>query len=326
MKHFLFEFITGGGLIGQALPDNMVFEARIMVNTLVKELIKCGHFKVSITKDDRVESFRGGVIQHSINMPVKEMLPGYIRESDICWLIAPESENSLYNLTDLFIKNASLFIGSDLNAVKIASSKLMTCNILKKENISTPDTKLVDDIIPDSKSGWIIKPNDGVGAESCNYIINKTELREKIGSYKNNNYIIQPYIDGEHMSMSLFIYNEKIQLLSCNKQEIILKKNSIRLKGIYVNEFLTYADEMRELAENIISVISGFSGYIGIDLVRKNNKFYVIDINPRFTTAYAGISASLGINVTEMILNTFLNNEMPYVSLKDAVPVKFKLQ
>ena len=128
------------------------------------------------------------------------------------------------------------------------------------------------------------------------------------------------------MSMSLFIYNEKIQLLSCNKQEIILKKNSIRLKGIYVNEFLTYADEMRELAENIISVISGFSGYIGIDLVRKNNKFYVIDINPRFTTAYAGISASLGINVTEMILNTFLNNEMPYVSLKDAVPVKLKLQ
>ncbi|HBH10739.1 MAG TPA: hypothetical protein DDX15_04425, partial [Gammaproteobacteria bacterium] len=250
----------------------------------------------------------------------------YIRESDICWLIAPESENSLYNLTDLFIKNASLFIGSDLNAVKIASSKLMTCNILKNVNISTPDTKIVDDTIPDSKTGWIIKPNDGVGAESCNYIINKTELREKIGSYKNNNYIIQPYIDGEHMSMSLFIYNEKIQLLSCNKQEIILKKNSIRLKGIYVNEFLTYADEMRELAENIISVISGFSGYIGIDLVRKNNKFYVIDINPRFTTAYAGISASLGINVTEMILNTFLNNEMPYVSLKDAVPVKLKLQ
>ena len=83
---------------------------------------------------------------------------------------------------------------------------------------------------------------------------------------------------------------------------------------------------MRELAENIISVISGFSGYIGIDLVRKNNKFYVIDINPRFTTAYAGISASLGINATEMILNTFLNNEMPYVSLKNAVPVKLKLQ
>ena len=103
MKHFLFEFITGGGLIGQALPDNMVFEARIMVNTLVKELIECGHFKVSITKDDRVESFRGGVIQHSINMPVIEMLPDYIRESDICWLIAPESENSLYNLLKIHI-------------------------------------------------------------------------------------------------------------------------------------------------------------------------------------------------------------------------------
>ena len=45
----------------------------------------------------------------------------------------------------------------------------------------------------------------------------------------------------------------------------------------------------------------GLSGYVGIDLIRNNNTFFVIDINPRFTTSYAGISKSLGINIVSDI-------------------------
>ena len=81
---------------------------------------------------------------------------------------------------------------------------------------------------------------------------------------------------------------------------------------------------MIELAESIVSVISGFSGYIGFDLIRSINKFFVIDINPRFTTSYAGISKSLGINITEKILNTFLSQEIQDISLKKAIPIKLK--
>ena len=121
------------------------------------------------------------------------------------------------------------------------------------------------------------------------------------------------------MSMSLFVYNKNIQLLSCNKQEITLKNNLISLTAIGVNEFLSYKDQMRELAESIVLAIPGFSGYIGIDLIRSNNKFFVIDINPRFTTSYAGISASLGINITEKILNTFLRQEIQDINLKKAI-------
>ena len=324
MKHFLFEFITGGGLIGQTLPDSLVREARTMVQTLIKELIACGHYKITITRDSRVDLFGHDITEHTINTPFKKILPELVRESDICWLIAPETENCLYNLTDLFMQNASIFIGSDLNAVHTTSSKLITCNILENANICTPETKLLKDVIPDSKSGWIIKPDDGVGAENCIYVSDRLALREDMTIKENDNYIIQPFIEGEHMSMSLFVYNKNIQLLSCNKQEITLKNNLISLTGIGVNEFLSYKDQMRELAESIVSAIPGFSGYIGIDLIRSNNKFFVIDINPRFTTSYAGISASLGINITEKILNTFLRQEIQDINLKKAIPIKLK--
>ena len=240
MKHFLFEFITGGGLIGQTLPDSLVREARTMVQTLIKELIACGHYKITITRDSRVQLFDHEVTQHTINTPFKKILPELVRKSDICWLIAPETGNCLYNLTDLFMQNASIFIGSDLNAVHTTSSKLITCNILENANICTPETKLLKDVIPDSKSGWIIKPDDGVGAENCIYVSDRLALREDMTIKENDNYIIQPFIEGEHMSMSLFVYNKNIQLLSCNKQEITLKKNLISLTGIGVNEFLLY--------------------------------------------------------------------------------------
>jgi predicted ATP-grasp superfamily ATP-dependent carboligase len=324
MKHFLFEFITGGGLIGQTLPDSLVREAKSMTQTLIKELIACGHYKITITRDSRVDLFGHDITEHTINTPFKKILPELVRKSDICWLIAPETENCLYNLTDLFMQNASIFIGSNLNAVQITSSKLVTSNILENANISTPETKLLKDVIPDSKSGWIIKPDDGVGAENCIYVSDRLALREDMTIKENDNYIIQPFIEGEHMSMSLFVYNKNIQLLSCNKQEITLKNNLISLTGIGVNEFLSYKDQMRELAESIVSAIPGFSGYIGIDLIRSNNKFFVIDINPRFTTSYAGISASLGINITEKILNTFLRQEIQDINLKKAIPIKLK--
>jgi len=324
MKHFLFEFITGGGLIGQTLPDSLVREAKSMAQTLIKELIACGHYKITITRDSRVDLFGHDITEHTINTPFKKILPELVRKSDICWLIAPETENCLYNLTDLFMQNASIFIGSNLNAVQITSSKLVTSNILENANISTPETKLLKDVIPDSKSGWIIKPDDGVGAQNCIYLSDMLALRENMTIKENDNYIIQPFIEGEHMSMSLFVYNKNIQLLSCNKQEITLKNNLISLTGIGVNEFLSYKDQMRELAESIVSAIPGFSGYIGIDLIRSNNKFFVIDINPRFTTSYAGISASLGINITEKILNTFLRQEIQDINLKKAIPIKLK--
>ena len=324
MKHFLFEFITGGGLIGQTLPDSLVREARMMVQTLIKELIACGHYKITITRDSRVDSFGRDVTEHTINTPFKKILPEFVRKYDICWLIAPETENCLYNLTDLFIQNASIFIGSDLNAVYTTASKLITCNILENANIFTPKTKLLKDVIPDSKSGWIIKPDDGVGAQDCIYVSDRRSLLKDMTIKENDNYIIQPFIEGEHMSMSLFVYNKNIQLLSCNKEEITLKNNLISLTGIGVNEFLSYKDQMRELAESIVSVIPGFSGYIGIDLIRSNNKLFVIDINPRFTTSYAGISASLGINITEKILNTFLRQEIQDINLEKAIPIKLK--
>ncbi len=325
MHHFLFEFITGGGLSDQRLPETLVREGDIMMQTLLNELIEAGYTDISLTRDKRVEIIDKKVEQHIIERSLEEELPELINDSDISWLIAPETDDCLVSLTELFIKHGNVFIGSSPNAIRIATSKLLTSKLLAEADINIVETSLLSGILPDSQTGWIIKPDDGVGGENCYFINNKNKLPEKISEKKNNNFIIQPYIEGKHMSMSLLVFDNDVRLLACNEQYINMKDDSVNLTAIGVNECLVFKNEMIELAKKIISKISGFAGYIGVDLIESDNELLVLDINPRFTTAYAGLSKSLGCNITVKILDTFLNRELPDIDLSAATPVRINV-
>jgi tyramine---L-glutamate ligase len=325
MHHFLFEFITGGGLSGQALPETLIREGGIMMQTLLNELVNAGHKDISLTRDKRVTSYNEGVEQLLIDGSLEDELPELIKRSDVCWLIAPETDDCLMSLAELFIKHGKIFIGSTPEAIKIATSKLLTSNILAEEGIGVIETRSLSDELPDSQTGWIVKPNDGVGGEGCYFINNKKRLSEIISERNNGNTIVQPYIEGRHMSMSLLVYDNNVRLLACNEQHINIDNGSVNLTAIGVNECLIFKNEMMELAKKIISKISGFAGYIGVDLIESQNQLFVLDINPRFTTAYAGLSESLGCNITAEILNTFLNKKLPEIDLTAAVPVRINV-
>ena len=87
-----------------------------MLQTLIDELNSCCDAEVIITRDYRVEPFKGNVSQHVIDSSYHHALIKFIKESDVSCLIAPETNNYLYNLSELFIKNAKTYIGSDLKS------------------------------------------------------------------------------------------------------------------------------------------------------------------------------------------------------------------
>jgi predicted ATP-grasp superfamily ATP-dependent carboligase len=326
MHHFIFEFITGGGLSQQDLSQTLIKEGEMMVRTLLKELSEAGQTDVSLCRDHRLELIDNIAQQHVISSQVAEaFLPELVSQADVAWLIAPETNNCLLSLANLFIEQDNLFIGSSPDAIEISASKLTTNKVLVASHINTIETRALNDIVPGSSTGWIIKPDDGVGGEDCYFIDDVNKLSEKKISYKSSNMIVQPYIKGESMSMSLLVYGSDFRLLACNKQYIEIKDTVVCLTAIGVNECLQFKEQMMILAKKIIDTISGFAGYIGIDVIESNNELLVLDINPRFTTAYAGISESLGLNITAEILNTFLNKKLPNIELTDAVPIKVNI-
>ncbi len=325
MRHFLFEFITGGGLSGQSLSETLIKEGEIMVQTLINELSELDGSNISLTRDSRVSLFENNTRQYVVEDTIDEKLAELINDSDVSWLIAPETNYCLIKYAELFIKHGNIFIGSIPDAIKTASSKYLTNKILSEAGVNVVDTKLISEKYPDSKTGWVVKPDDGVGGEGIRLINNENSLSELIEAEGTKNLIVQPYLEGKHLSMSLLVFNGEVQLLACNEQYVEIKNGSIKLKAIGVNECLSFKDVMLELARKIVSVISGFAGYIGVDLIEVEKQLYVLEINPRFTTAYAGISKSINCNVTAKILDTFLNKKMPNIELESAKPVKIKV-
>ncbi len=326
MHHFLFEFITGGGLSGQDLPATLVNEGRIMLQTLLKELNQVDDIQASLCRDKRIGPIDGNAEQYLVaEQAIEDVLPELIKKSDVAWLIAPETENCLSSLAELFSEHANIYIGSKPDAIKISTSKLLTTKLLAKANISVVETSRIYEPVVASTTGWIVKPDDGVGSENCFFIKSEDELSEIIDKYKNTNMIMQPYLEGESISMSLLVFDNQVRLLACNKQYIEIMEGRVNLTAIGVNECLLYQDKMLVLAQKIITTISGFAGYIGVDMIMSDNELFVVDINPRFTTAYAGISESLGFNITAKILNAFLNKKIMDIDLSQARPVRIKL-
>lgn len=325
MRHFLFEFITGGGLSGQPLSETLVREGEIMLQTLLNELTELDGSKISLSRDSRLNFFDNEIEQYAIQGSIEEKLSEYLAYTDVLWLIAPEKNDCLTRYAELFIKQGKIFVGSSPESIKTAASKYVTIKKLAEAGINIVETKLLTEGIPESEMGWVIKPDDGAGGEGVYILNNKNSLfalKEKEGV---ENLVVQPYLQGEHLSMSLLVFEGKVQLLACNKQYVDIKNDSIKLVAIGVNECLSFKSDMLKLAEKIISTITGFAGYIGVDLIEVANELYVLEINPRFTTAYAGISESLNCNVAEKILNTFLNGKIKDIELASAKPVRINV-
>lgn len=326
MHHFLFEFITGGGLSGQDVPESLFNEGELMLRTLVNELTEAGYSDISVCRDKRFKLNLACAEVHDVEKAnLAEKLSELLTHSDVAWLIAPETNGCLYSLARLFVESGKLFIGSSPGAIKLSTSKLLTYKILTENNINTIETCVLGEDVPESDTGWLVKPDDGVGSEGCLYVKDKKELAKYVAKDKKHNLLVQPYIAGELMSMSLLVLDNDVRLLACNKQYVELDNNEVNLKAIDVNECLSYKDEMLSLARNIIKKINGFAGYIGIDVIAANDELYVLDINPRFTTAYAGLSESLNFNVAVEILNTFTKNRLPDIDLSYAAPVKVNI-
>lgn len=325
MRHFLFEFITGGGLSDQPLSEVLIREGEIMMQTLLSELTEIDRLNISLSRDSRLSLFKNDIEQYVIEGGIDKKLPELLKESDVSWLIAPETNDCLTKYAELFIKHGKIFIGSSPEAIKMATSKYLTNKKLFTAGIKVVETRLLCEGLPESKTGWVVKPDDGVGGEGSCLINNKNRISELTFEEGAENMIVQPYVEGRHLSMSLLVFNGKVQLLACNKQYVDIKNGSIKLIAIGVNECMSFKEDMLKLAKKIVSTISGFAGYIGVDLIEAENELYVLEINPRFTTAYAGISESINCNVTAKILDAFLNKKLPDIELGAATPVRINI-
>jgi len=308
MKIFVFEYAT-------AVNDkNLNAEGRAMRNLIIHGLKKEGIDTCTIS---------GTMSNNTDNNShhLYEKILKNVYNSDNTILIAPNYE--LLEISN-FLNRHNIFdkvLISPIDALNKTLNKFSLYKELKGKVLVPKTTKFPSH----ADFPKIIKPIYGTGCEST-YVFKDNEYYErfvKTGKQKfNENFIVQEFIDGIHTSVCLFAGKE-VYPVSLNKQYINFDKGKVQYNGGVVpfqaNEYIkSKIFEYSKLA----CMHLGLKGYIGMDFVieTKNEKIYLIEINPRITTSAIALSKATNLNIAKLHIACFKDEE---ILRKELSKVKF---
>lgn len=309
MKNILvFEFITGGGFSQQQLPDSLAKEGLLMLNALVDELGSIPDIYLTVVLDWRIDAANfpanSRIIRVSSCQNIYSLLSELVEDFDFVWPIAPEMQGELEKITQLCEKKNKRLFNSSSQAVAVCSDKLLTAQYLNNHGVASVAGVQLSEFTQQFQAPWVIKPKDGVGCLNSYYITNDCELSLIINQLTNlSDFLIQPYLNGDSLSLSCLFREGKGWLLCCNRQLVAIRDGQFKLESCTVNINTENEIGFQKIIDQVARVIPGLSGYVGIDIIQpEGSPPLVLEINPRLTTSYAGINQAIGLNVAKTVV------------------------
>lgn len=323
---FIFEFISGGGLNKVPIPISLFCEGFGMLRSITSDFKALG-YEIHTMLDSRVfflsEFLQADNIRKVDNFDnYITIFKNLVNNCKYAFIIAPETSKILYNLTKIVKNYDRIILSTNLRGIKYGTSKISTYKIFKKKNILTPKTYLIplknkslnkDFILHTFKeleSPIVIKPKDGVGAESIHYFENESQILNFLMSRNarienRRKFILQEFIEGRDLSISLIgtPHTDPI-ILSVNFQYIDIKSIKSEYIGGYapLENCKDIIQKLKVITKRLNSL--KIEGYYGIDFIEKQNSLNFIEINPRLTTSYIGLRNILNFNCAELIFNS----------------------
>jgi predicted ATP-grasp superfamily ATP-dependent carboligase len=307
VKVLVYEYISAGGftLFGRAL----VPEGLGMLRAVLADFVRSGH-RVYTVLDRRLEGVarlpRGCQVVPAESEKTYRVL---VRASDAVLVIAPETQGVLARLTAEAERAGRLVLGSASRAVRIAGHKAKTGRVLRRLGIPTPPTWTVRtsrdllQLAPRLHYPVVCKPPDGVGCEGVfvartpDGLLRAARVLERSGQAL----LVQPYIEGVHASVALLGDGRRAVPLCLNAQWIRGSRRLVYCGGATPLEHPMAGRAMAHAAR-VVEGIGGLRGFFGVDLVLTRDEAFVIEVNPRITTAYLGVRRVFCGNLAEAIL------------------------
>ena len=304
MRVFVYEHITGGGLLDQALPSGLAQEGDMMLNALLRDLGDISGTELVTMRDPRLPELALQVAVYTPRSAAEcgRVLEQCIDDANAVWPIAPESGGVLERIHRMVLKHGRQLLSSHPDAVHLAASKHATSRCLAQAGIAAVPTYWPDELPHDTGGKWVVKPDDGAGCIETRLFHNLLEARCWLMS-KPGNFVLQPLVSGTALSLCVLCCKGKADLLSCNEQRVVVSDGQFHFLGSVLNAVTDRDGAFQDLARGVAAAIPGLWGYVGIDLVQSGSRRIVMEVNPRLTTSYAGLRPALGLNPAALVLN-----------------------
>jgi tyramine---L-glutamate ligase len=295
LRIFAWEYVTAGGWRDVAAPRSLIAEGRMMLRALTGDLAAIPGVEVVVARGRGCEL---GTLPATVETVAPgELWPAYDRlaaRCDAVWPIAPETDGLLEEATR---RAERPVLNSRLDALAVARSKHATARHLAAHGVAVAPTVFLGDSPPPAKLGWVIKPDDGAGAAET------YRVSEMLPAPSSGRTIVQPFLPGAALSLSLLAQDGAAWLLACNRQHVSCADNIFTYRGGTVGGAEERRDALEPLTARIADALPSLWGYVGIDLVDTAGGPVVLEINPRLTTSYVALRDSIGLNPAALVLD-----------------------
>ena len=304
MRLLVAEYLAGGGMADHALPERLKQEGLLMLRSVLMDCLRINNLELVTTLDSRVTLGlqKVEIINIKTSAGYIDGLISLARQCDAAWIIAPESHNRLGSIVACLADENIKLINCDQKSIAICSDKLNTERHLLAAGLPTVKS-LPKDALASFAGRVVVKDRYGLGCEGLKIYpcgrcaasqLNEADLP-----------VVQPYIQGDHLSLSLLCRPGRADVLSVNAQKFF-GDDQPKLIQCIVNA-MPVRQEFIDLAQRIAESLPGLRAYVGVDLISNHQGNFIVDINPRVTSSYAGLRQVLALNPARLCLQAALN-------------------
>lgn len=315
MRIFVYEFITGGGLLGQevepAPADSLFAEGSAMVRAVVSDLLRIPGVRVDVLCDPRLHvEFHAECHVHAVRDPrqAEAAFAALTNEADGTLVIAPELEGHLQARCARVEAHAGRLLGPGLELVKLASDKHDMAEHLARHGVPVPRgvSLAAGAALPaDVPRHAVLKPRDGAGSQGVRRVRAGHGDADGVQSAPRDSaagYRLEEFCPGQSASVVLLCAPSRIvPLAPC--WQLLGGREGFQYLGGSLPLPPSLAQRASQLACRAIATLPNALGYLGVDLVLGDDpdgtRDVVIEINPRWTTSYVGLRALAHENLAE---------------------------
>lgn len=311
MKVLVYEWVSGGGLLGEdgPLPPSLLREGTAMARAVGEDFARLPDAEVTLLRDVRVMGLNAKgcrLVGVDSSAERDEVLDEQMRSADAVLLIAPETDGHLLRLCRDAESIGAKLISPNSDFIAIAANKMDTAARLAAAGVRVPDGVLVDEGEPlptDHPYPAVLKPVDGAGSEDTYLMYDSSETPPPYAWPRR----LEPFING--MAASVAVLSGEAgptPLMPCRQR--VSADGRFR----YLGGSAPLAPGLAKRAERItlqaLRAMPATVGYVGLDLILgpapDGSEDYIIEINPRLTTSYAGLRFAARTSLAEAMVNT----------------------
>jgi predicted ATP-grasp superfamily ATP-dependent carboligase len=299
LKVFAFDYVTQGGATARPVPHAFTQQGAMLFDALLADLGAVPGVEVCTMATLDTPGPGGLPAAQSFD----ERFAACVQAADAVWPLAPESEGVLEGLSRDILRGKRILLGSAPGAVRIAGSKLKVARALAEGGVATVPTYRPHAALPQGEGAWVVKPDNGAGCLDTRLFSDRAAALAWIRTSAAQGYVLQPFVAGKLVSLSLICCDGAARLLARNQERVAVRDNRFHFLGSTVNGLTDADGALERLAQQVAAALPTLWGYVGVDIILSERGAVVLDVNPRLTAAYAGLHASIGCNPAGLVLD-----------------------